>query len=160
MIGDYNPFFYPLDGVGNWNRVYGRRGFLQYQCVVPHSGGREAIREILSRIARSGVGSFLAVLKVFGNRQSPGILSFPRPGITLALDFPNQGQKTLGFLNNLDEVVMQASGAVYPAKDARMSAESFQAFFPEWVELEQFRDPAFSSSFWRRVTGGKECAKF
>ena len=160
MIGDYNPFFYPLDGVGNWNRVYGRRGFLQYQCVVPLSGGREAIREILSRIARSRVGSFLAVLKVFGSPKSPGLLSFPRPGITLALDFPNQGTRTLALLSNLDEVVLQASGAVYPAKDARMSAESFQTFFPEWVELEQFRDPAFSSSFWRRVTGGKECEKF
>ena len=140
--------------------MYGSRGFLQYQCVVPHSCGREAILEILSRIAASGIGSFLAVLKIFGSIPSPGLLSFPRPGITLALDFPIQGQKTFSFLNNLDEIVAQASGAVYPAKDARMSGESFQKFFPQWAELEKSRDPAFSSSFWRRVTGEIGCGKF
>lgn len=159
-ITPYGPFFYPLDKVLHWNRMYGSRGFLQYQCVVPRSYGQEAIAEILSRIAISGIGSFLAVLKIFGNIPSPGLLSFPRPGITLALDFPIVEQKTFKLLNNLDEIVVQASGAVYPAKDARMSGESFLKFFPRWIELEKYRDPAFSSSFWRRVTGEAKCVRF
>lgn len=152
----YEPFFYPLDAIRQWNRIYGPRGFLQYQCVVPNEQGREAIGEILARISRSGMGSFLAVLKLFGDRPSPGLLSFPREGVTLALDFPNQGSKTLDLLEQLDGVVRAAGGAVYPAKDARMSPESFQAYFPQWRELEAWRDPRISSSFWRRVTGAAE----
>jgi FAD/FMN-containing dehydrogenase len=149
----YDPFFFPLDSIGNWNRLYGRRGFFQYQCVVPHEGGREATRSILSRIADSGDGSFLAVLKVFGDVSSPGLLSFPRPGITLALDFANRGPRTLALFEGLDEIVRRYGGRVYPAKDARMSATSFQAFYPQWREFSTHIDPAFSSSFWRRVTG-------
>lgn len=148
----YAPFFYPLDAVRNWNRIYGPRGFLQYQCVVPYSEGRAAIKAILERIAASGTGSFLAVLKIFGDKPSPGILSFPKPGITLALDFPNQGHKTFTLLDRLDQVVMSAKGAVYPAKDARMSAESFQTYFPQWESLKPYMDERFSSSFWRRVS--------
>jgi FAD/FMN-containing dehydrogenase len=151
-IVHYEPFFYPLDGIGRWNRLYGPRGFLQYQCVVPSAGGAVFIREILSRIAAARSGSFLAVLKVFGHVVSPGLLSFPRPGITLALDFPNRGPKTFELLESLDEVVREAGGAVYPAKDARMSAQSFRQYFPKWEMLQHYRDPHFSSSFWRRVT--------
>jgi len=151
-VTHYEPFFYPLDGVEDWNRIYGPRGFLQYQCVVPHGDGRAAIREILARIATAGCGSFLAVLKIFGNVTSPGWLSFPRPGVTLALDFPNHGETTLRLLAQLDEVVAEAGGAVYPAKDARLSATHFQQFFPRWQELNDYRDPRFSSLFWRRVT--------
>jgi FAD/FMN-containing dehydrogenase len=92
------------------------------------------------------------VLKLFGAVQSPGMLSFPRPGITLALDFAYHGKKTLQLLDELDKVVRQGGGAVYPAKDARMSAENFQAFFPRWREFARHVDPHFSSSFWRRVT--------
>ena len=80
------------------------------------------------------------------------MLSFPRPGLTLALDFAYGGQKTLELLAELDKIVQQSGGAVYPAKDARMNAESFQAFFPGWKEFTQYVDPHFSSSFWRRVT--------
>ena len=152
----YEPFFYPLDSIGQWNRIYGPKGFLQYQCVVPIDDGREAIGEILERISRSGMGSFLAVLKLFGDRPSPGLLSFPREGVTLALDFPNQGQQTLQLLEQLDQVTRAAGGAVYPAKDARMSPESFEAYFPNWRELERWRDPRLCSSFWRRVTGVAE----
>jgi FAD/FMN-containing dehydrogenase len=148
----YDPFFYPLDSIKDWNRLYGRRGFLQYQCVVPFADGREAIRELLERIRRSGQGSFLTVLKQFGNRPSPGLLSFPRPGLTLALDFAYRGQETLRLLDELDAIVRQSGGAVYPAKDARMSAQSFQAYFPRWQEFARYKDPKFSSSFWRRVT--------
>ncbi|HLI07796.1 MAG TPA: FAD-binding oxidoreductase [Ktedonobacteraceae bacterium] len=148
----YDPFFYPLDSIKDWNRLYGRRGFLQYQCVVPFEGGRESMRELLERIRRSGQGSFLTVLKTFGDVPSPGLLSFPRPGLTLALDFAYHGRETLQLLDELDAIVRQSGGAVYPAKDARMSAQSFQAYFPRWREFARYKDPQFSSSFWRRVT--------
>lgn len=149
----YEPFFYPLDAIHDWNRMYGRRGFLQYQFVVPFEQGDAAMRDILARIRRSGEGSFLTVLKQFGNKRSPGMLSFPRPGLTLALDFAFGGQKTLRLLDDLDEIVRESGGAVYPAKDARMSAANFRAFFPRWQEFVRHIDPHFSSSFWRRVSG-------
>lgn len=148
----YDPFFYPLDSIHDWYRMYGKRGFLQYQFVVPFETSHGAMREILGGIRRSGEGSFLTVLKQFGHIQSPGMLSFPRPGLTLALDFAYGGPKTLRLLDELDRTVLQSGGAVYPAKDARMSAESFQAFFPRWKEFSAYVDPHFSSSFWRRVT--------
>jgi FAD/FMN-containing dehydrogenase len=148
----YEPFFYPLDSIHEWNRMYGRRGFLQYQFVVPFESGFAAMEEIIGRIRRAGEGSFLTVLKTFGPVQSPGMLSFPRPGITLALDFSFHGEKTLQLLADLDTVVRRSGGAVYPAKDARMSAENFQAFYPRWQEFARYVDPHFSSSFWRRVS--------
>lgn len=148
----YDPFFYPLDAVNHWNRIYGRRGFFQYQFVIPFSGDRKIIREIFQRIAASGQGSFLAVLKTFGEKKSPGMLSFPMPGVTLALDFANQGWETLSLFNELDQVVFGAGGRIYPAKDARMPPRVFQDCYPRWQEFAQYIDPAFSSSFWRRVT--------
>jgi FAD/FMN-containing dehydrogenase len=151
-VESYNPFFYPLDSVHNWNRIYGKRGFFQYQCVVPFENGYEVMKEIIERIGRAKEGSFLVVLKEFGTIPSPGMLSFPRPGLTLALDFSNHGQKTLRFLDDLDALVLQSGGRVYPAKDARMSPESFQTYFPEWEAFTRYIDPNFSSSFWRRVT--------
>ena len=147
----YQPFFYPLDNLLEWNRLYGARGFFQYQCVIPPESARDALREILARIAASGQGSMLAVLKRFGARTSGGLLSFPRPGVTLALDFPNLGPTTFALLNRLDEVTRQAGGAVYPAKDARMSGDCFRHYFPRWPIFANFIDPCFSSSFWRRV---------
>jgi FAD/FMN-containing dehydrogenase len=149
----YDPFFYPLDGVLDWNRAYGRDGFYQYQCLVPaDDAGRAALETVLARIAESGQGSFLSVLKRFGDMPSPGMLSFPRPGYTLAMDFPNRGAGTLALLERLDDVVAAAGGRVYPAKDARMSAASFKAFYPEWQAFAAHVDPRFSSTFWRRVT--------
>jgi FAD/FMN-containing dehydrogenase len=149
----YRPFLYPLDGILEWNRIYGPRGFFQYQCVVPAADAEAPVREILRRISQSGVGSFLAVLKNFGPSAPLGMLSFARPGTTLALDFPNRGAVTLRLLESLDEVTRSAGGAVYPAKDARMSAASFRQYFPAWQRFGEFVDPKFSSSFWRRVTG-------
>ncbi|MBV9691024.1 MAG: FAD-binding oxidoreductase [Ktedonobacteraceae bacterium] len=150
-VMSYESFFYPLDAIEQWNRLYGKRGFLQYQCVVPFDNGGEVMKELLRRISRSGEGSFLAVLKTFGEVPSPGMLSFPRPGITLALDFSYHGKKTLQLCEELDGIVRQSGGCVYPAKDARMSSESFQTYFPQWREFEHCIDPKFSSSFWRRV---------
>jgi FAD/FMN-containing dehydrogenase len=149
----YEPFFFPLDGIGAWNRLYGGNGFLQYQCVVSDDS-ESAIAELLGQVAGSRETASLAVLKRFGPIASPGLLSFPRPGITLAMDFAMRGSSTLDLLERLDRVVLQAGGAVYPAKDARMSAESFRSFFPQWTSFASQMDPQFSSSFWRRVTAG------
>lgn len=148
----YAPFFYPLDAVYAWNRVYGSNGFLQYQCAVPTDQMEDALREILERIGKVGIGSFLAVLKLFGDKPSPGLLSFPMPGATLALDFPNKGEKTLRLLDQLDDVTRSAGGRIYPSKDARMRAEDFQNGYPNWRMMENYMDPHISSSFWRRVT--------
>lgn len=146
------PFFYPLDGIREWNRMYGPSGFLQYQCVLPPAEARNGIDALLTEIARSGTGSFLAVLKEFGNRPSLGMLSFPRPGTTLALDFPNTGSDVFRLLDRLDRLVDEAGGAVYPAKDARLGAASFQHAYPRWRDFVDYVDPKFSSGFWRRVT--------
>lgn len=147
----YEPHFYPLDGILEWNRIYGPNGFMQYQCVVPPTDAEQGIAQLLETIAASGSGSFLAVLKQFGTLPSPGMLSFPRMGTTLALDFPNHGLRTLRLLDQLDDIVASAGGAVYPAKDARMSGTHFRDYFPAWVTFQPFIDPQFSSSFWRRV---------
>lgn len=147
----YLPYFFPLDGVADWNRMYGPRGFLQYQCVLPPAEARTALDEVLRQIARSGSGSFLAVLKEFGARPSRGLLSFPRPGTTLAVDFPNTGPDLFKLLDRLDAIVDVAGGAVYPAKDARMSGPSFRRAFPRFAEFQNHIDPRFSSGFWRRV---------
>lgn len=148
----YAPFFYPLDGILEWNRIYGVKGFLQYQCAVPTTEAQAAIGEILGRISATGTGSFLAVLKMFGDIVSPGLLSFPRPGATLALDFPNRGKATFDLLDRLDRVTLEAGGVLYPAKDARMSPDTFKVCYPRWEELLPFIDLQFSSGFWRRVT--------
>ncbi|WP_342376581.1 FAD-binding oxidoreductase [Myxococcus stipitatus] len=147
----YDPFFYPLDAIYGWNRIYGRKGFLQFQCVVPYSTARDALKDILERSSRGGLPSFLSVLKTFGDIPSPGWLSFPRKGVTLAMDFANRGEKTYRLVEELDRVTREAGGAVYPAKDARMSPESFAAYFPRHTEFAGYVDPAFSSSFWRRM---------
>ena len=101
---------------------------------------------------KAGESSFLTVLKLFGNVPSPGMMSFPIPGATLTLDFPHRGERTLRLLDDLDRVAMQAGGRVNPYKDARMSAATFEASFPHWRDFACHVDPAFSSSFWRRVT--------
>lgn len=148
----YDSFFYPLDSVRQWNLLYGRQGFLQYQCVIPESN-LEAFEELLDRIARSGMGSFLGVLKQFGSAPPAGMLSFPRPGITIALDFAMRGERTLKLMQSLDEIVQKSGGALYPAKDARMSPALFEASYPRWRGFVPYIDPKMSSSFWRRVTG-------
>lgn len=148
----YDSFFYPLDSIRQWNLLYGKPGFLQYQCVIPETNVA-AVEELLDRIALSGMGSCLGILKQFGSMPPAGLLSFPRPGITVAFDFAMRGERTLQLLQSLDEIVEQSGGALYPAKDARMSQALFRASFPRWRSLVPYIDPKMSSSFWRRVTG-------
>ena len=148
---DYEPFFYPLDAILHWNRMYGKQGLMQFQCVIPFENGLDAIREILNAIADSGLASFLAVLKVCGDVPSPGMMSFPKPGITLALDFPIRELRTFELLDQLGTLTAEAGGRLYPAKDARMTGEQFRQFYPRWQEFSAYIDPRFSSSFWRRV---------
>jgi len=131
----YDPYFYPLDALSRWNRIYGRRGFLQYQFAIPFAGGLELMREILGHIAAQGAGSFLAVLKTFGP-EDEGVLSFPLPGYTLALDFPLRGGGIIPFLRQLNRLVAGAGGRVYLAKDAILEEEDFARMYPR---LEEFR---------------------
>ncbi|EXB47888.1 FAD-binding oxidoreductase [Acinetobacter sp. 1000160] len=149
----YEPFFYPLDAMHEWNKMYGPKGFYQYQSVVPKEIGKEVTQEMLNAIKKSGEGSFLAVLKTFGDRESGGLLSFPKPGVTLALDFPNRGEKTLKLLNELDHIVAQAQGRLYLAKDARMPRSLFEAGYPQLNEFLKYRDPGISSEMSRRLLG-------
>jgi FAD/FMN-containing dehydrogenase len=152
-IVHYEKFFYPLDNLLEWNRMYGPKGFFQHQSVVPRSVGKEAVQAMLKEIARSGEGSFLAVLKTFGNREAVGMMSFPQPGVTLALDFSNNGMRTLKLLERLDAIVGEAGGRIYPAKDARMPRDLFERGYPKLHEFLTYRDPGISSALSRRLIG-------
>lgn len=149
----YEAFFYPLDKLVGWNRLYGPRGFYQYQCVVPRHSELEAVRELLRLIAASGEGSFLAVLKTFGERSSAGLLGFAMPGTTLALDFCNRGPATLQLFERLNAVVAAAGGRLYCAKDSCMPRRLFEAGYPRLAEFSAFRDPGISSELSRRLMG-------
>ncbi len=150
-VAHFEPFSYPLDNVQHWNRMYGPSGFYQYQCVLPRDLGQDAIQAMLNVIAETREGSFLAVLKTFGDKPSTGMLSFARHGVTLALDFPNRGARTLELLDRLDAIVCQTNGRLYMAKDARMSRALFQAAYPNWAEFLMHRDPGISSAMSRRL---------
>jgi FAD/FMN-containing dehydrogenase len=130
----WDPYFFPLDGIGNWNRIYGRRGFLQYQCVVPAAQARPVLGEILERVSAHGSASFLAVLKQLGDGH--GTLSFPLEGLTLTLDLP-VSDRVFELLDSLDALVVAAGGRLYLAKDARQSPGTFEAGY---AGLGRFRD--------------------
>jgi FAD/FMN-containing dehydrogenase len=147
-------FFYPLDGVGQWNRLYGRAGFVQYQAVLPQADGWNGLVKLLDRISASGRASFLAVLKRLGP-ENPGLLSFPRSGYTLALDIPVRPGLT-DVLRELDRIVLDHGGRLYLAKDSTTTADAVRAMYPR---LDEFRavkarlDPrgVISSSLARRL---------
>ena len=143
---DYDGYFYPLDALLEWNRIYGRAGFVQYQCVLPTEASEAGLTALLTRIAQAGAGSFLSVLKLFGPQD--GVLSFPMAGFTLALDFP-ANPKTFALLDELDAVVADHGGRLYLAKDARMGAAFFQRSYPRLDEFRALRarlDPG--GKFW------------
>ena len=157
-IVPYHGFFYPLDAIGNWNRLYGRRGFLQYQCVVPRAAGA-AVAELLERLAAAGTASFLAVIKDCGP-ESDAYLSFPLEGTTLALDLPYRGPATERLVHELNAVVIAAGGRVYLAKDAVTRAEDFARMVPrlgEWRRVRDAWDPErrFRSAQSVRVLGDR-----
>lgn len=130
---DYNKFFYPLDSINDWNRIYGSRGFTQYQFVLPKEKSYEGLKKILAKISKSGSCSFLAVLKLFGPQDD--LISFPKEGYTLALDFP-VNPKSLKLLDELDKIVLEYDGRFYLTKDARMSQETFESGYKY---LEKFK---------------------
>jgi FAD/FMN-containing dehydrogenase len=130
----WEPYFFPLDSIADWNRIYGSRGFVQHQCVIPADRARGALSEILERISSVGNASFLAVLKLLGHGH--GMLSFPMEGFTLALDLP-VSPATFRLLAEVDEVVAAAGGRLYLAKDARQSRAMFEGGYPG---LASFRD--------------------
>jgi len=148
----YEPFLYPLDAVLEWNRMYGPLGFYQYQSVVPRTVALDATRDMLDAIARSGEGSFLAVLKTFSDRAPAGLMSFPRGGVTLALDFRNS-RAVPALFERLDAIVTAAGGRLYLAKDARMPRPMFEAGYPNLGAFARFRDPGMSSGMSRRLIG-------
>jgi FAD/FMN-containing dehydrogenase len=149
----YEPFFYPLDKLLEWNRMYGPKGFYQYQSVIPREVGYDATKAMLNEIKKANEGSFLAVLKTFGNYEALGMLSFPMPGITLALDFPNHGNRSLKLFNRLDSIVKEAKGRIYLAKDARMPRDLFEVGYPGLQQFQQYRDLGISSALSRRLMG-------
>ena len=155
FLQHYVPYFYPLDKILEWNRLYGKKGFVQYQCVLPTQHSLNGIKQLLEKISASHCSSFLAVLKRFGV-ASQGLLSFPTPGFTLALDIPLHGSSIFTLLNELDEIVLKHQGRVYLAKDARLSPETFRQMYPsfaEWLKIKKQIDPdnKFTSSLARRL---------
>jgi FAD/FMN-containing dehydrogenase len=149
----YESFLYPLDNLLNWNKLYGPNGFYQYHCLVPPEDGLHSLKAILNAVRSSGVSTFLNVLKIFGMKSSIGMLGFPKPGITIAIDFPNQGQKTVKLFEHLDKIVQESNGRLYPAKDARMPATLFESGYPRLDEFSFYRDPGISSGFSQRIFG-------
>jgi FAD/FMN-containing dehydrogenase len=151
----FEPFFYPLDQITNWNRAYGPKGFYQHQCVLPKKVCEAALDELLAAIRKHRAGSLLAVLKTTAARKNPGLLTFPIEGVTLALDFPNQGAKTQKLLAELESIVIKHGGRLNPSKDGSMSAQSFGKSFSNFKEFAKYRDPGITSRFIERVTKEK-----
>jgi FAD/FMN-containing dehydrogenase len=153
-IGHYEGFYYPLDILDHWNRGYGRRGFAQYQFVIPFEDGLQRMRSILDFIFASGELPFLNVLKRMG-KESGGLLSFPREGYTFAIDFPIR-DNTIAVLHQLDKLVLDAGGRIYLGKDSYVDAPTFRAMYPaidQWLAVKQKYDPSnvFTSNLARRV---------
>jgi FAD/FMN-containing dehydrogenase len=150
---DYEPFFYPLDAVLHWNRMYGKNGLLQFQFSPPWETSKDGTIAILKEIAGSGLASFLAVLKTFGDIPSLGMMSFPQPGIMFALDFPIKANLSFPLMQRLGDMTRDFGGRLYSAKDACMTPEQFKVFYPQWERFARYKDPVLTSSYWERVTG-------
>jgi FAD/FMN-containing dehydrogenase len=147
----YTPFFFPLDAVGRWNRLYGPGGLRQHQSVIPMVHAEPVIAAMIEETHRARHGSFLTVLKFFADRPAMGLMSFPRAGATLTLDFPYLGARTDALLDRLDALTMSCGGRVNPYKDAHMSAATFAASFPQMKTFKTFMDPMTRSQMAERV---------
>jgi FAD/FMN-containing dehydrogenase len=147
----YEPFFYPLDGIRHWNRAYGPKGFFQHQCVLPQASAPLALKELLEAMRKAKAGSLLAVLKTTGKRELHGLLSFGMQGVTLAIDLPNQGEKTLALLNELETIVVKHGGRLNPSKDATMTPATFEAGYPNRAKFMKHKDQGITSLFFERV---------
>jgi FAD/FMN-containing dehydrogenase len=134
----YDKYFFPLDSISNWNRLYGAKGFLQYQFVIPSESALDGITTVLEKISEKGKGSFLTVLKKFGEANE-NLLSFPESGYTLTLDFKNE-PALFPLLEELDRIVLAHGGRLYLAKDARMSMEVFRASYPNWERFMSIKN--------------------
>ena len=145
----YEDFFYPLDRISNWNFIYGRDGFVQYQFVVPEASGLNTLKSILKKVSDSGLGSFLSVLKKFGP-SNDNYISFPFDGYTLALDFKIH-TRLFDLLDHIDKIVLSSGGRIYLSKDSRMSERTFKESYPEWEKFMEVRkaykaDKVFNSA--------------
>lgn len=147
----YRPVLHPLDRIRDWNRLYGRAGFVQCQVAIPEGDHEAVLAELVERTARRREGSFLVVLKRLGGTPPAGLLSFARRGYTLALDFPWRGDGTGAIVRELYDVALDAGGSIYPAKDAVMTAEQFRRAHPAHADFSAWIDPGFDSDFARRV---------
>lgn len=159
FISTYQQYFYPLDSLQNWGRLYGKRGFVQYQCVLPLQTSEAGLQQLLAHLQKTAYPAFLAVLKRFGEKPNPGLLSFPLSGFTLALDIPIKNIGLFRVLDELDAIVMQHGGRIYLAKDARLNPQAFRTMYPnydQWLSIKQKIDPnnLFSSSLARRLEIG------
>ncbi len=159
FITDYQSYFYPLDAIAHWNRLYGKKGFVQYQCVLPRETALEGFTQILEELRLKGNPSFLAVVKRFGP-EGKGLLSFPSVGYTLAIDLPITDSTFLTHLDQLDDLVLQRGGRIYLAKDARLSPDRFRQMYPRyatWLKIKKETDPEnrFHSDLAQRLRIGE-----
>jgi FAD/FMN-containing dehydrogenase len=146
-------FMYRRDARPGWNRLLGRNGFYQYHFVIPSASVYSGLPELIDRIQRSGNEPFRAIFKRYGLHESAGMMSFPIEGVGAAIDFVDNGSQTLALFEVLDDMVGEMGGRVYAAKDCALRPESWKLMYPQWVDFQEFVDPHFSSSLWRRVTG-------
>lgn len=147
----FSDFLYPLDSISNWNLIYGKKGFYQYQCVIPFKTRLEGINSLLSEIKKFDMGSFLTVIKTFSEIKSLGMMSFPVHGVTIALDFPNYNSKIDTLFSSLDSIVSEHSGRVYLAKDAKLNKNLFYRMYPVFESFLKYKDPALSSCLSQRL---------
>ena len=158
FFAHYREYFYPLDRISEWNHLYGKRGFVQYQCVLPEHGAYDAVTALLQALTKSRRASFLAVLKRLGVQNS-GLLSFPMAGYTLALDIPMRDAGVFALVRSLDEIVLQYGGRIYLAKDALLTPQMFRVMYPryrEWLAIKREIDPMlrFQSGLGQRLALG------
>jgi FAD/FMN-containing dehydrogenase len=143
----------PLGQFARWNRLLGPRGLFHLQSVLPRDGALGLLQRMLADCRNAGEMPWIASVKVFGTRRPAGLLSFPREGVTVALDFSNHGETTTRLLQRLEALIVEAGGAIYPGKDSTLTPAGFRHCYPSWEAFSAHVDPRFSSSFWRRVSG-------